>query len=130
MKPRKTIWVGAALAVATGLGAWTQLRGDHGTEYRTARVDRGSIASTISATGNLNAVVMVEVGSQISGNVKELYADFNTKVKKGQLVARIDPEISQARVNQAQANLDSARACPSCWAPSPRFRSSSAASAS
>ena len=68
------------------------------------RVDRGAITSTISATGNLNAVVTVEVGAQVSGNISALYVDFNTKVKKGQLVARIDPEIFEARVNQTQAN--------------------------
>jgi HlyD family secretion protein len=85
------------------------MRGQRGVEYRTAAVDRGGITSTISATGNLNAVVTVEVGSQVSGNIKELYADFNTKVKKGQLVARIDPAIYEARVSQAQANLDAAR---------------------
>ncbi len=55
-------------------------------------------------------MVTVQVGSQVSGNIKALYADFNTKVSKGQLVALIDPEIFQAKVNQAQANLDNARA--------------------
>lgn len=58
---------------------------------------------------NLNAVVTVQVGSQVSGDIKALYADFNTKVTKDQLVALIDPEIFQAKVNQAQANLDNAR---------------------
>jgi multidrug resistance efflux pump len=74
-----------------------------------ASVQRGDIDATISATGTSNAVVSVQVGSQVSGNIKALYADFNTKVTKGQLVALIDPEIFQARVNQAQANLDNAR---------------------
>jgi HlyD family secretion protein len=73
-------------------------------------VTRGEIDATISATGTCNAVVSVQVGSQVSGNIKELYADFNTKVKKGQLVALIDPELFQARVSQAQANLDNTRA--------------------
>jgi HlyD family secretion protein len=109
MKHKRIVLAGAALAVVSGLGAWSHLRGQRSAEYRTARVDRGDITSTISATGNLNAVVTVEVGTQVSGNIKELYADFNTKVKKGQLVARIDPEIFQARVNQAQANLAAAR---------------------
>ncbi|MGD0201645.1 MAG: efflux RND transporter periplasmic adaptor subunit [Bryobacteraceae bacterium] len=107
---RKAVWIGAAAALAGGLGAWAYFRGDHGGAYRTARVDHGLIESTISATGNLNAVVTVEVGTQVSGYIKELHADFNTRVKKGQLVARIDPEIFQARVNQAQANLDASRA--------------------
>jgi HlyD family secretion protein len=72
-------------------------------------VERGDIDATISATGTSNAVVTVQVGSQVSGNIKALYADFNTKVSKGQLVALIDPEIFEARVNQAQANLDNAK---------------------
>src|SRR5205823_6577510 len=61
-------------------------------------------------TGTSNAVVTVQVGSQVSGNIKALYADFNTKVKKGQLVALIDPELFQAKMTQAQANVDNARA--------------------
>ncbi len=109
MKTR-VVWFGAALVVLGGLGAWAGLRGQRGSEFRTMRADRGAIESTISASGNLNAVVTVQVGTQVSGNIKELYADFNSRVKKGQLVARIDPEIFQARVNQAQANLDAARA--------------------
>jgi HlyD family secretion protein len=79
-------------------------------QFQTAPVERGNIRSTISATGNSNAVVTVQVGSQVSGNIKALYADFNTKVKKGQLVAQIDPQMFQARVDQAQANLESAGA--------------------
>ncbi len=78
--------------------------------YATAIVDRGDIESAITATGNCNAVVTVQVGSQVSGNIIALYADFNTKVKQGQLVARIDPAMFQARVDQARANLESARA--------------------
>jgi len=109
VKHKRIVFISAALAVAGGLGAWAHMRGQHSAEYRSVRADRGAVTSTISATGNLNAVVTVEVGAQVSGNVSALYADFNTKVKKGQLVARIDPEIFQARVNQAQANLAAAR---------------------
>jgi HlyD family secretion protein len=98
--------------VAGGLtfGAWFFLHGQSATRYRTAPLQRGDIDFTVSATGSPNAVVTVQVGSQVSGNVKELFADFNTKVTKGQVVARIDPEIFQARVNQAAANLEAARA--------------------
>jgi len=109
MRNRRVIGIGAALAVLSGLGAWAHFRGEPSAEFRTVRVDRGEIVSAVSATGNLNAVVTVQVGAQVSGNIKELYANFNTRVKKEQLVARIDPEIYQARVNQAQANLDAAR---------------------
>jgi HlyD family secretion protein len=110
MRHKKAIWLGAGLLTLLVLGGWTHIRGQRVPPYRLARLDRGDIESTISATGNLNAVVTVQVGTQVSGNIKELYADFNTRVQKGQLVARIDPEIFQARVNQVQANLDAARA--------------------
>src|ERR1019366_1447975 len=70
---------------------------------------RGDIEAAITTTGNTNAVTTVQVGSQVSGNVIALYADFNTKVKKGELVARIDPAIFQAKVDQAKANLDGAQ---------------------
>ncbi len=94
----------------SAVGGWAYLRGQSRVEYQTAKVERGDMEVTVSATGNPNAVVTVQVGSQVSGNIKELHADFNTKVKKGQLVARIDPEIFEAKVNQAKGNLDNARA--------------------
>ena len=75
--------------------------------YDTVAVERGPIQSSVSATGTLNAVVDVQVGSQVSGNIKALYADFNTKVTKGQLVAEIDPEVFQTQVDQATAALAS-----------------------
>lgn len=79
-------------------------------EYRMAKVQRGQIVKTISASGALNAVVAVAVGSQVSGQIKELLADFNSEVRKGQVIARIDPESFQARVRQADADLAVARA--------------------
>ena len=100
---------GSALTVM-GLGAWTALRGPADAQYRTAPVVCGDIASTVSATGTPNAVVTVQVGSQVSGNILALYADFNTAVKKGQVVARIDPQIYQARVDQARATLNAQQA--------------------
>ena len=106
MAKRKLLMIGAAGVLAVGLGAWTALRGPADPLYRTAPVDCGDIASTVSATGTPNAVVTVQVGSQVSGNISALYADFNTPVKKGQVVARIDPEIYQARVDQARATLN------------------------
>ena len=98
--------IAAAGVLAVGLGAWTALRGPANPQYRTAPVESGDIASTVSATGTPNAVVTVQVGSQVSGNISALYADFNTPVKKGQVVARIDPQIYQARVDQARATLN------------------------
>lgn len=78
--------------------------------YRLAKIERGSITAAVAATGTLNPVVSVQVGSQVSGQIKELYADFNSPVKKGQLIARIDPQSFSLRVNQAMADVEAARA--------------------
>jgi HlyD family secretion protein len=78
--------------------------------YRFATVERGNIRSTVSATGTLNAVTTVSVGTQVSGQITELLVDFNDHVKKGQLLARIDPTLAQQTVTDAQANLEKARA--------------------
>jgi HlyD family secretion protein len=78
--------------------------------YRTQAVTRGSITSTISATGTVNAVEMVEVGTQVSGTIKELYADFNSPVKKGQLLAVLDPEVLASRVEESKASMTVAQA--------------------
>ena len=72
--------------------------------YRTAEVTRGPITSAVSASGKLRAVVTVEVGTQVSGMIQSLQADFNSAVKAGQVIARIDPGPFQARLNQAQAD--------------------------
>jgi HlyD family secretion protein len=78
--------------------------------YRFATVERGNIRSTVSATGTLNAVTTVSVGTQVSGQITQLLVDFNDHVKKGQLLARIDPTLAQQAVTDAQANLEKARA--------------------
>jgi HlyD family secretion protein len=78
-------------------------------KYRLVRVERGPLTAAVSATGNLNAVIMVLVGSQVSGTIKELAADFNTVVRKGQVIARIDPALFEAAVNQARADVKAAR---------------------
>src|SRR5215472_8068719 len=110
MTKRKVLILTVATLTVIGLGAWTALRGPVDAQYRTAPVACGDIASTVSATGTPNAVVTVQVGSQVSGNILALYADFNTPVKKGQVVARIDPQIYQARVDQARATLNAQQA--------------------
>ncbi|MDE3198846.1 MAG: efflux RND transporter periplasmic adaptor subunit [Acidobacteriota bacterium] len=79
-------------------------------QFLTARIDRGNIDATVTTSGNLNAVITVQVGSQVSGNIIALYADFNTKVKKGQLVAEIDPAPFKAAVDQSKAVLSASRA--------------------
>jgi HlyD family secretion protein len=106
---KKSLTVGVVAVLASVAALWYFLGNRNTALYQTATLDRGAIKASISATGNCNAVVTVQVGSQVSGNIKALYADFNTKVKKGQLVAEIDPEAFQARVDQAKASLDSAR---------------------
>jgi len=99
------------LVAAGAIGVWFYTQGRGGTpKYRVARVERGPLTATVSATGNLNAVITVQVGSQVSGQIKELLADFNSQVKKGQLIARIDQDIFEAKVNQAKADLENAQA--------------------
>jgi HlyD family secretion protein len=101
---------GGIVCAALALVGWEWVRADSHVTYRTAATERGDLDVTVSATGNPNAVVTVQVGTQVSGNVQALFADFNTKVTKGQLIARIDPAPFQTKVNQAQATLDAARA--------------------
>ena len=81
-------------------------------KFRTVRVERGPLTAAVSATGNLNAVITVQVGSQVSGQIKDLLVDFNSIVKKNQVIARIDPDIFVAKVNQAKADVDRPR--PRC----------------
>jgi len=102
-----------ALLVITALGAagYFSLRSDKDNQkYGTEKVTRGDIVSTITATGAANAVTTVLVGTQVSGTIKDIYVDFNSPVKKGQLIAQIDPAIFDAQVAQARANLLSAKA--------------------
>src|ERR1700730_7175568 len=79
-------------------------------QFQTATVTRGSITQAVTATGTLNPVVNVQVGSQVSGNIAKLFADFNSDVKAGQVVAQIDPVLFQAAVTQAEGDLATAQA--------------------
>ena len=79
-------------------------------QYRTARVERGGISAYVTANGTVNPVITVLVGSQVSGTIQKLYADYNTRVKTGDLIAQIDPAIFQAQVSQAKAKVENARA--------------------
>lgn len=97
------------VAVAVGAGWWLR-RGDAPPTYKTAAVERGPLQAVVTAGGTVNPVRQVSVGSQVSGQIKELFADFNTEVQQGQLIARIDPESIRYRVRQAQADVDAARA--------------------
>lgn len=78
--------------------------------YFTARVEKGDVVSVVQATGTINAVTTVQVGSQVSGNIQKLFADFNSQVKKGQLIAQLEPSLFQARFQQATADLENAHA--------------------
>src|SRR3954463_7517023 len=71
----------------------------------TAPVTRGDVIETVGATGTLQAVTTVQVGTQVSGTIQSLYADFNSLVKKGQVLARLDPSLFQTQIEQARANL-------------------------
>jgi len=79
-------------------------------EYMTAKVERGNLRNSVTATGVLQAVTTVQVGSQASGTISAIYVDFNSLVKKGQVIAQLDPATAQAQVQQARANLENARA--------------------
>ena len=111
MKSALKISLGLAFVAALCAGGWYWLEtrdGNSEVKYRLAKVERGPLAAVVVASGTLNAVTTVQVGSQISGQVKEIYADFNTPVKKDQVIARIDPATFELRVNQARADLDAA----------------------
>ena len=109
---RRPISVGIVLAAVGALiGVYLYGRGSGSpTSLRTARVERGPLTATVSTTGTLNAVMTVQVGTQISGQVRELFADFNSRVKKGQRIALIDPSGFEAKVNQARADVEGADA--------------------
>ncbi len=103
----------AIVAIAVGVGVWgylyAQSRGN-APKYRLTRVERGPITAAVSATGNLNAVTTVQVGSQVSGQIAQLMVDFNSPVTKNQVIARIDPEVFEAKVSQTRADVDGAKA--------------------
>lgn len=110
---RRAVWLSALLVALVGLGGlgyFLTTSRAQGAKFRTAKLDRGVIVTVVSTTGTLNAVTTVLVGSQVSGQIKELLVDFNSPVKRNQLIARIDPEIFQAKLSAARADVDSAQA--------------------
>src|SRR5690242_21326704 len=84
--------------------------GNRAENYQVTAVTRGAITQLVTATGTLNPVTNVQVGSQVSGNIQKLFADFNSEVKAGQTVAQIDPALFQAAVTQAEGDLQTAQA--------------------
>src|SRR5918994_735921 len=109
---RKTLLIVAALVVVTAgaYGYYRYTQKPVAPTITTARVTRGDLAETVGATGTLQAVTTVQVGTQVSGTIQELYADFNSIVRKGQVLARLDPSLFQTQIEQARANLIRAEA--------------------
>jgi len=109
----KRPWIVAALSVvalAGGAGWWWQRDAAGAVSYRTATIERGSLQAAVASSGTVNPVSQVSVGSQVSGQIREMHADFNTEVRRGQLIARIDPESFEYKVRQASADVEAARA--------------------
>jgi HlyD family secretion protein len=102
------VLVVAAIIAIVALALWRER--SVGEQFVTAAVERGSIRHTVTATGTLQAVTTVQVGSQVSGTIAALYADYNSRVSKGQIIAHLNPSIFQAQVDSGRANLEAARA--------------------
>jgi len=105
---KKIIWVAVVVGIVGGVVLLLGSRRKSEPKYRTAKVDRGDVTQTVTATGALSAVTTVAVGSQVSGIIAKLSVDFNSQVKKGDLWADLDPTPFQEKVNAAQAGLEKA----------------------
>lgn len=108
---KRRIWlIGAAAAIVIIIAALLLLGGNGQIQYKTTKIEKGTITASVSSSGTINPVISVQVGSQVSGQIMEIYIDFNSEVKEGQLIARIDPETFEYKVRQMQADVDAARA--------------------
>ncbi len=107
---KKKIAVVLLLVVGVGVFAAFEMKGKGQVQYYAAKVESGEIKQVVEATGTINAVITVQVGSQVSGTISKLYVDFNSHVTKGQLIAQIDPPLFQGALSQAKADLENARA--------------------
>ncbi|MEW6016065.1 MAG: efflux RND transporter periplasmic adaptor subunit [Candidatus Zixiibacteriota bacterium] len=107
---RNLIFIGALVIVIVGAAYLWSRNGSDKLSYRVEKVDRGDIVVSISATGTLNAVTTVLVGSQVSGTISKIYVDYNSQVREGELLAQIDPTFLQATVSEQSANVDRAQA--------------------
>jgi len=108
---RRVLWIAGIVIVAGGLAVLTlgsARRDPKAHQYETVKVDRGRIVARVTASGTLSALVTVQVGTQVSGRIQDLYVDFNSPVHKGQVLAKIDPQFFKAAVEQAKANLAAA----------------------
>src|ERR1700704_4464107 len=109
MNKRKWLIVAGVVVVAGMLGIYALKRSAQAQHF-TAKVERGDIRDVVEATGTINAVITVQVGSQVSGTIAKLNVDFNSRVHKGDVVALIDPALFQGALLQASADLDNAKA--------------------
>ncbi len=112
MLRKKGFWIVVGIVVvAGGVMLWRQHQAKlkAAWKYETSPIDRGKIVAKVTASGSLSALVTVQVGSQVSGRIAALYADYNSKVKKGELIAKIDPQLFEASVAQARANYVAAK---------------------
>ena len=110
MKRKTFVPAGLMLAATVGFGAYYTTRAEPAPALTTAAVTRGDIVNVVSATGTLQAVTTVQVGSQVSGTVESLHADYNSMVRRGQLLARLDDSTFATALDMAQASLQSAEA--------------------
>jgi len=108
----KKLLLGIGLVALAGAGVAYWYWGGRAEQpnFRLAKIERGNLVAAVSSTGTLNPVVSVQVGSQVSGQIKEIFVDYNSVVKKNDVIARIDPDSFSLRVNQAMADLEAARA--------------------
>src|SRR5512146_2156431 len=111
MKYLKSKWTIIA-AIAAAIVLFAAFSFGHGStpQYFTSKAERGDIHDVVEATGTIDAVTTVQVGSQVSGTIAKLNADFNTRVKKGEVIALIDPSLCQGALIQTQADLANAQA--------------------
>ena len=109
---RRAVMIVSVLAIGLAIGGYVFFNGERKApvRYRSAAVERGPVISLVTATGTINPVVSVQVGTQVSGMIKSLHADFNSVVKAGDIVATIDPEPFKARRDQAASNLEMSKA--------------------
>src|SRR5881296_1871909 len=108
---RRTVWIAGIVVAAGAVAALSLGSGRRSTgpaKYETVKVERGKIVARVTASGTLSALVTVQVGTQVSGRIQDLYVDFNSPVRKGQVLAKIDPQFFKAAVEQAKANLAAA----------------------
>src|ERR1051325_8727590 len=110
MKRRVFLIISVIAIVTVSVAAYYRNSADSAPEFVTAPVTRGNVVQTIEATGTLQALTTVQVGTQVSGTVKALHADYNSRVRQGQVIAELEPSLFQTQVDQARASLSKLQA--------------------